>query len=120
MYIARKVSEEPEIHVQDGDMVVLREEKDDGVICVATVNGSMIPPTLTVTVGGEDRTADFTPMQDSRTLPNGGLPYHFAESKLAYINLNPDASFNGKELKCTAENKVKDKVVSAMLAVECK
>ena len=101
----------------------MTEGQENGVKCRATVDGSLSPPSITVTIAGEDQTSLFTPETGSDVIdPNGGLGKNTANTNVTYITANPSPDFNGKTLTCRAETESgkQEETASTILNVKCK
>jgi len=108
--------------VESGGDVYLQQGTSLGVGCTATTNGSRVPPTVTVLIGDEDVTANFTASEelDFDALA-GGLTFYQIIVRLTYVTRLPDRRLHGKRLVCTASRDGFDDVsATSLLLVRCK
>jgi hypothetical protein len=117
-----KISDATEIPAADGATVHLSEKKAMGVGCVAKVDGGLTPPTVMLTVDGEDRTDLFTPLINSQRLKelDTEAQKYYTEVKYTYVTVVPSSELNQKNLTCTATAKnFPSRHASVYLDVKC-
>lgn len=108
--------------VESGGDVYLQQGTSLGVGCTITTDGSRVPPTVTVLIGDEDVTANFTASEelDFDALA-GGLTFYRIIVRLTHVTSLPDRRLHGKRLVCTASRDGFDDVsATSLLLVRCK
>lgn len=108
-----------EQRVGDGEVVTLQNGGTVG--CVATVNGSLTPPKIRITVGDEDKTELFRASTESKVLPGDTeLGTLYAATKMTLATEPPNVEYNSKTMECVAvRDGFKDVEVSTTLNVKC-
>ena len=61
VYITKRDEEGVDTNITDGSTLTLREGRMAGIGCMTVINGSLVDPTVTVTIGQTDETRLFTP-----------------------------------------------------------
>jgi hypothetical protein len=102
-----------------------------GVQCVAAVNGSLTPPSARMMIDSHDVTGQFVVTDQSRIIEEseieteassggGRLGLHYGETKLTYSTSSPNATWNGRTLKCVASQESFPNVIAtARIVVNC-
>jgi len=104
--------------------VQLVEGSGIGVTCVATLNGSLTAPQISVDIDGKDVTRLFvhtteSEVRDQENTDDVGT--HIGVARLTYNASRPDPAFNMKTLSCRATQKgFKEKVAETYLIVKYK
>lgn len=112
--------QERRLEVNDSE-IFLEEKKLLGLGCISTLDGSPMPPSVRVTIAGEDKTSLFSPMNETHLIAQDSPLSSFqSEVKLTMQTRAPNINFNGKIMKCTAFVNGFDPVAaSARLIVRC-
>ena len=112
-----------EKRLENGESVLLEERQRFGVGCVATIEGSVNPPKVEITIDGTDETHLFSVSRESTPVVSteSGLVLYHSQIKLQLIDKKPNPNFNEKILKCAAKiTGFAQNIASAVLNVKCK
>lgn len=112
---------EKRLEVNDSE-IFLEENRYLGLGCTVTLLGSPMPPSVHVTIAGEDRTGLFSATNETHLVAQDSpLSIFQSEVKLTMQTREPNINFNGKIMKCTAVVSGFEPVItSARLVVRCK
>lgn len=101
LYILARHPDGSEYAVEGRHSVTLTEGVYNVLSCVAFINGSIAPLTMTVTIGGKDETKVFTPLQDVHAIDMlNGFQSKASWLTLSYTTTEPLGRFNGQHLIC--------------------
>jgi len=115
--------------IVDSQKVTLTETSltgGSGVACVASVNGSLIPPVVHLWIGNTDVTHMFVTTEQSRIVDDpeapwsqGGLGIYYSESNASYVTAMPETWWSGEMLTCLASKDGFLEGVFAFIDVSC-
>ena len=100
----------------------LSEFEHSGILCTASISGSLVPPNLKILIDGKDETKQFNATQTSQDYRSDDvIGEYYATKTLSLEMVKPKIEWNFKNLTCLAICRgFSDVKTSAILDIHCK